>query len=205
MPNAKQTKAKQRGMAERAQEILGRVFPNVPEQCLWHRSRNKGYCTLPRTLPLAMQAIDARSKGHPAGHTLFCLWVRSPDNPLVTIENPTIFAAEAGFSGRRATDTWRRRMKQLASLNFIKHEPGPSGEFHYVLLLNPNVAVEEMSKKGLVQKNLYNHFIERLSEIGGLQDIKEIEKLCINAQNNEQQDRVTPTVNPDCFNQKAEA
>ena len=128
-------------MSERAQQQLELHFPDCPSAWLWRRKTNDGFTTLPRTLPLVMQAIDNQSKGQPAGHTLFCLWARSPDNPLLIIENPATFASEAGFDGERAVDTWRRRMKRLHALNFILPKRGPSGDFHYVLLLNPKISI----------------------------------------------------------------
>lgn len=129
---------------------------------------------MPRTLPLAMQAIDDQTKGQPAGHTLFCLWARSPDHALVTIENPATFASEAGFVGARAVDTWRRRMKQLRELWFIQTKPGPSGEFHYVLLINPNAAMEWLRNQKRIQEGLYARFIDRLGEIGALGEIEAV-------------------------------
>lgn len=130
---------------------------------------------MPRTLPLVMQAIDAASKGHPAGHTLFCLWARSPDHPLLVIENPTTFAAEAGFSGERLVDTWRRRMKRLQELHFIDVKKGDAGDFNYVLLLNPNVAMEHMHQQGLVQTNLYSRFLIRATDMGAYSEIANIQ------------------------------
>jgi len=135
---------------------------------------NDGYTTVPRTLPIAMQAIDMQSKGQPAGHVLFCLWARSPDHPVITIENPSTFAAEAGFLGERAVDTWRRRMKKLRELNFIQAKPGASGEFHYVLLVNPNAALEWMKSSGLIQEGLYGRFIDRLIEVGAFGEIEAV-------------------------------
>lgn len=130
MANGVQAKARRLKMAERAQQMLDLHFPGS-DLWLWRRKTNDGFTTIPRTMPIVMQAIDALSKGQPAGHVLFCLWARSPDHPLVTIENPAIFASEAGFSGERAVDTWRKRMKQLRDLWFIVTKPGASGEFHY--------------------------------------------------------------------------
>lgn len=121
-----------------------------------------------------MQAIDDQSKGQPAGHTLFCLWARSPDHPLVIIENPATFAAEAGFSGERAVDTWRRRMKRLQELKFISAKKGPAGDFSYVLLQNPNVALEWMRQTGLVQDELYGRFLVRVTDVGGLGEVEAI-------------------------------
>lgn len=177
MLNIKQAKAKRMGMAERAQQIMELHFPGFPAQWLWRRSSNHGFSTIPRTLPIAMQAIDDQSKGHPAGHTLFCLWARSPDHPVVTIENPATFAGEAGFSGERAVDTWRRRMKKLRELNFIATKEGTSGEFHYVLLLNPNVAIKWMHGHKLIQDGLYGRFLERAADIGAYSDIEAIQLL----------------------------
>lgn len=174
MANGKQATAKRMKMAERAQQQMDIHFPGAPRVFLWHRKTNDGYTTLPRTLPIAMQAIDAQTKGQPAGHTLFCLWARSPDHTLVTIENPMTFACEAGFVGERAVDTWRKRMKKLRELFFIATKPGPSGEFHYVLLINPNVALERLRASGLVQDGLYARFIDRVTDIGAFGEIEAI-------------------------------
>ena len=174
MASRRQSSKKRLNMAERAEQMMALHFKDVSSAWLWLRQSNDGYSTLPRTLPLAMQAIDDQSKGQPAGHTLFCLWMRAPDHPVLTIENPIIFASEAGFAGERAVDTWRRRMKRLLELSFISARPGASGDFHYVLLRNPNAAMEQMHKNGLLQEALYSRFIERLADIGAHGEIDAI-------------------------------
>jgi len=172
MANAKQSAKRRLTMAERAQQLMEVHFPNIPDALKWTRKTHDGFSTIPRTLPIAMQIIDADSKGQPAGHVLFCLWARMPDHPVIMIENPSTYAAEAGFLGERAVDTWRRRMKKLRELNFIMTKPGASGEFHYVMLTNPNAAVEWMRELGKVQDGLYGRFIDRLPEIGAYGDIE---------------------------------
>lgn len=174
MVNLKQVGAKRLKMSERAQQQLELHFPGWASSWLWNRKENDGYTTLPRTLPYVMQAVDDQSKGQPAGHTLFCLWARSPDHPLVIIENPATFAAEAGFSGERAVDTWRRRMKRLASLQLIAAKKGPAGDFSYVLLQNPNVAMEWMRQWSLVRDELYGRFLTRVTDVGGFREIEAI-------------------------------
>lgn len=151
-------------------------FPDYSEELLWKRSRNHGYSTIPRTLPLAMQAIDAQSKGQPAGHVLLCLWIRAPDHPLLTIDAPAAFAAEAGFEGERAVDTWRRRMRTLRDLGFIEAKEGSSGAFHYVLLLNPNLGVEKLHRQTKTQTAFYGRFRDRLIDIGAERDIKDYDE-----------------------------
>lgn len=170
MANSKQSQSRRLKMAERAQQQLDLHFPQVPFTLVWRRKSNDGFTTVPRTLPIVMQAIDDTSKGAPAGHSLFCLWSRAPDNPLVIVENPATFAAEAGFTGERLVDTWRKRMKKLRDLGFILTKRGPSGEFHFILLLNPNIAVELMRGKNLVQDGLYGRFLERVAEVGAAGD-----------------------------------
>lgn len=172
MANAKQSAKRRLTMSERAQQLMLVHFPEIPEAWKWTRKTHDGFSTVPRTLPIAMQIIDAQSKGQPAGHVLFCLWARMPDHPVITIESPSTFAAEAGFLGERAVDTWRRRMKKLRELSFIITKPGPSGEFHYVMLTNPNAAVEWMRRNNKVQDGLYGRFIDRLPEIGAFSDIE---------------------------------
>ncbi|MCY1292417.1 hypothetical protein D9M69_415740 [compost metagenome] len=174
MANAKQSAKRRLTMAERAQQLMLVHFPETPEAWKWTRKTHDGFSTIPRTLPIAMQIIDSESKGQPAGHVLFCLWARMPDHPVITIENPSTFAAEAGFLGERAVDTWRRRMKKLRELQFIITKPGASGEFHYVMLTNPNAAVEWMRHNSKVQDGLYGRFIDRLPEIGAYSDIEAI-------------------------------
>mgnify|MGYP003377855590 CR=1 FL=1 len=174
MANGRQAAAKRLSMAERAQQMLDLHFPGADARYMWHRKVNDGFSTIPRTLPIVMQAVDAVSKGKPPGHVLFCLWSRSPDNPLIMIENPSTFAAEAGFNGERAVDTWRKRMKRLRELSMIMTKPGASGEFHYVLLINPNTGVEWMRSHGMVQDGLYGRFIDRMAEVGAIGEIEGI-------------------------------
>lgn len=172
--NVKQIEARRSGMAERAAALMELHFPTVPDAWIWRRKKTAGFATVPRTMPIIMEAIDNQSKGQPSGHTLFCLWTRAPDGPLVVIENPATFAGEAGFTGARAVDTWRRRMKWLRDHSFIATKPGPSGDFHYVLLLNPNAAVEWMRSHQKVQDELYGRFMDRLAFVGASKEIDAI-------------------------------
>lgn len=175
MANGKQATAKRMKMADRARQQKELHFPAIHEDWLWHRNRNDGYISVPRTLPLVMEIIDTLTKGQPAGQVLLSLWCRAPDHALVTIESPAVFATEAGFSGERAVDTWRRRMKQLAELGFIVPKTGAAGEFHYVLLLNPHWAVEvRRSRVNDIPESMYGRLIERLMDIGAFGEIEAI-------------------------------
>lgn len=179
MATQKQSRRRRLNMTERAEEQMKIQFPDYSEELLWKRSRNHGYSTIPRTLPLAMQAIDAQSKGQPAGHVLLCLWIRAPDHPLLTIDAPAAFATEAGFEGERAVDTWRRRMRTLRNLGFIEAKEGSTGDFHYVLLLNPNIGIEKLHRQGKAQTAFYGRFRDRLIDIGAHRDIKDYDEYLV--------------------------
>jgi len=172
MANNKKNPTVRLTMAQRAEKQREVLFPDTSPDWLWHRTSHDGFITIPRTLPIVMEAIDSLSKGQPAGQTLLALWCRSPDHPVVTIENPATFASEAGFGGERAIDTWRRRMKSLRDLGFIKTKSGPSGDFHNVLLLNPNIVIEQLRAKGQIQDGLYARFQQRMLEIGTYGEIE---------------------------------
>lgn len=178
MATQRQSRKRRLNMAERAKQQMEIQFPDYPDELLWHRTLNDGYSTIPRTLPLAMQVIDSQSKGQPAGHTLLCLWIRAPDYPFLTIEAPATFAAETGFDGERAVDTWRRRMRTLRDLGFIEAKRGPTGDFHYVLLLNPNVGIEKLRRANKVRDVLYGRFRDRLIDIGAQNDITGYDDYC---------------------------
>jgi hypothetical protein len=172
--NVKQVRAKRLNMAERAEQQMQLLFSDIHTAWIWKRKINHGYTTIPRTMPLVMQVIDNLTKGSPAGHTLLCLWMRAPDHPMLVIENPSTFAAEAGFVGQRAVDTWRKRMKHLAELQFIRAKKGPSGDYHYVLLLNPNAIVALLNRQQKVQTELYGRFITRVDEVGATSELDPI-------------------------------
>lgn len=62
-------------------------------------------------------------------------------------------------------------MRALRDLGFIEAKKGPTGDFHYVLLLNPNVGIEKLRRADKVQTVLYGRFRDRLIDIGAQDDI----------------------------------
>ncbi|WP_417471841.1 hypothetical protein [Luteimonas mephitis] len=174
MANSKQATARRVKMAERARQQKELHFPEVHEDWLWHRTRHDGFISLPRTMPLVMEAVDALSNGHAAGKTLLTLWCRAPDHALVTIESPAVFAAEAGFTGQRAVDSWRRRMRKLVEIGFIVAKSGAAGDFHYILLKNPHWVMEWLHHAGQVPMSIYGRFLERAMEVGAFGEIETV-------------------------------
>ena len=167
-----------RNMRDRAikqAQILDKKFFEEYSDFIWDRVKHPGYVAIPRILPLAMQAIDNQTKGNPAGHVYFCLWARSPDYSLITIDSPHTFAIEAGFSGERAVDTWKSRIKSLEELSFIKTFPGSFGELSYIVLYDPVTVLAYLWSLEKIQKDLYLRIHSRAMEIGALESIEKFE------------------------------
>ena len=167
-------KPKKLTRSQRRTQKMKEQFPELTGAMLWSRGKHDGFTTVPRTMPLIMKIIDAKSeKGHPAGHTLLCLWTRAMDHPYLVIDKPRIFASEAGLIGERAESSWRKRMSSLVRLGFILAREGASGPYHHVVLLNPHVVATRLNDLGQVQKTTWDFFKDRAEEVGALPEIME--------------------------------
>ncbi|MDO1762416.1 hypothetical protein Q2336_25140, partial [Escherichia coli] len=57
------------------------------------------------------------------------------------------------------------RMRKLRDLGFITTKPGTSGEFQYVILLNPLTVIKELYE-GKEKDERYNALVGRMQEVG---------------------------------------
>jgi hypothetical protein len=162
--NTVQKKKRKAKMQIKAEKLRKECWPNIKDEDLWDRLRNDGFTTMPRTMALIMEVIDSLSKNKPAGQAYFVLWCHVFYESFVTIENPLVFASETGFSGERALTTWKGRMKILQDLGFIDAKNGASGDFHYVLILNPHIVIQKL--KGQIQESLFRQIYNRALDIG---------------------------------------
>lgn len=138
------------------------------EPLLWHRKANKGFATIPKTMPIILQIMDDLSKGKPVSSTYLGLWSDTWDNSMVNVSKHQEMAHAAGFTGQRATYTWGARMQILHNLRFIDIKPGKSGSISHVLIWNPHLAIRwhhEQKTLGLVEAN-FNALLERAVDIG---------------------------------------
>ena len=169
--NVKQRTLKAKKMNQKRLELRNQLWPEIEQIPLWDRNKEVGFVTLPRTLQLMMIIMDEMSNGKPVSKTFFALWCHIFDESFITIESPFNFAFESGFTGQRALNMWRERMKILSEMGFIKSKPGASGEFHYILVLDPNVTIKKHKEDNtqfgkFINDQTYNAFIERSINIG---------------------------------------
>jgi hypothetical protein len=135
---------------------------------LWHRKANKGFATIPKTMPIILQIMDGLSNGKPLATTYLGLWCSTWDNSMVNVSKPDEMAYAAGFTGQRATYTWQGRINLLKDLKFIDVKPGKSGAISHILLWNPHYIIrwhQGQKTPGLVEAN-FNALLERALEIG---------------------------------------
>ncbi|MFJ1259031.1 hypothetical protein [Cupriavidus sp. CuC1] len=155
-----------RKAGEKRKYLRDHMWPDVPESKLWLRSKRVGFTTLPRTMPLISRILNLLSeKGFPLSDTYLTLWCWVFDEAFIEIRNPREFAFESGFGGPRAEATWKGRMKRLEDLGFIRSRSGPSGEFAYVLLLNPIQVIDGIYKTR-PHDHYYDTLLSRLVQVG---------------------------------------
>jgi hypothetical protein len=143
------------------------LWPGI-EAILWNRKENKGFTTIPKTMPLVLKIMDEMSNGKPVSPTYLGLWCATWDNSFVNITKANEMAHAAGFSGQRAEYTWAARMKILKQLLFIDIKPGKTGPISYVIIPNPHKIIQYHHDKktpGLLEAS-YNMLIDRALDIG---------------------------------------
>jgi|SRR5882724_4872558 len=135
---------------------------------LWHRSANKGFATIPKTMPLILRIMDDLSNGKPLSSTYLALWCDTWDNSMVNLSKPQEMAHAAGFTGQRSVYTWRTRMLLLKKLFFIDIKPGKSGDISHVLIWNPHriIRIHEQQKTPGLVEGTFNALLERAVDIG---------------------------------------
>ncbi|HET6159541.1 MAG TPA: hypothetical protein VFE34_14445 [Dongiaceae bacterium] len=154
------------GIAKRQLALRNQLWPGAEDR-LWHRSTNKGFATIPKTMPVILKVMDGMSKGQPVSSTYLALWCATWDNSFVSLK-PRDLAFAAGFSGQRGERTWATRMRLLKGLGFIDIKPGKGGEFGYALIFNPHRVIREhyeAKTPGLVAGD-YTALVELAIDVG---------------------------------------
>lgn len=162
--NRKQSEARANKMESRALAMRAELWPDVPEENFWDRKKAAGFTTMPRTVAYVMNIIDTLTKGQPAGMTYLTIWCRMSIPGMVGLASEKQMAFEAGFTGERAVDTWRKRMRHLKQLGFIDYKQGTDHEFQWVLVFNPHHVIQRLGTK--VQERYRAAWRERAIEIG---------------------------------------
>lgn len=165
--NKKQATTRQSKINAKKISLRNQLWKDITEADLWNRNTHDGYTTIPRTMPIILQIMDALAdKGKPVSTTYLSLWFRVFDESFIEIKGCEELAFDSGFTGQRATTTWKQRMKKLEELGFINIKPGASGEFNYVLIYNPHKIIKNFYENELISETKYNALYSRAQDIG---------------------------------------
>lgn len=155
-------------IAKRQLALRDQLWPEQ-QYFLWNRRENKGFATIPKTLPLILNIMDDMTKGAPISSTYLALWCATWDNSYVPITKPTEMSIIAGFGGQRGEHTWAGRMKKLQELHFISIKPGKSGPMSHVVIWNPHTIIRyhhDVAKTPGLTEASFTGLLERAMEIG---------------------------------------
>jgi hypothetical protein len=152
---------------QRRQQHRTNLFGDVPDDQLWSNSL-KGWCWMPRTMPLILLAIRGMSKGSSAADTYLALWCNSFSGSIVEMKDRAGMIAAAGYTGATAERTWKERMLKLAELGFIKIAPGKHGDISCVLILNPHLVLKRHKEKRTpgFDERIFNCILEGTADYG---------------------------------------
>ena len=160
--------AKKNAMRAKYLARRSQLWPALNPDQLWNRKKREGFTTIPRPLPIITRILDELSKNAPVGNTYLELWCRAHDEYVVDLKSADELAFHSGFTGERATTTWRARMRKLAELGFIDIQPGASSEFGFALIYDPYQVIKAIRAKSphAISQRSYNALVARCTEIG---------------------------------------
>jgi len=165
----KAKKVGRRSLSKRRENLIKELWGDeLPLLKIWNRKEHDGFTTIPRTLNYINRIIDNLSGvGSPVSQTYLSLWCRVFDEGFVEIRDKDSLAFESGFTGQRAVTTWLGRMKKLRDLGLISTRPGTSGEFHYVIMINPLYVIKtHYESVGNAKDERFNALFSRMQEVG---------------------------------------
>jgi hypothetical protein len=165
--NARQAVVRAKKINRKYLNMRAELWPDVDDEMLWNRKENDGFITIPRAMPYILYIMDTMTVGKPISSVYFSLWCRVYDQSFIIINDTNVMALEAGFATQRGLTAWNSRMKLLVELGFIDAKAGASGNYHYVLLLNPYKVLRKHYDQNKIPKNAYyNALVERVTSIG---------------------------------------
>ena len=140
------------------------------EPKLWHRSKEDGWSTIPRTIPLVLILIDLLKPGVDASRVYLELWCRQFDDSFVPIDDEEGLAYACGYMAPgRNIRSLRERLDLLSKLGLIEIKPNGSKKYGYALLLNPHQVAKKIRDENTgpeIQDKWWGAFVKRVIEIG---------------------------------------
>ena len=153
-----------KGVADqRRDKLRERHWPKeIPWRGAGDPSKEKGWFSAPRTLPLVLSVMKDkginRSKGD-IGRVYVELLSRQRGQGVVEMEAPDIHAYACGFRGDRGERTWTELMGVLEKAGFIKTKSGNGRHFNTVLIVHPTIVIKRLEDR--IPEDLLNTYHNR--------------------------------------------
>lgn len=152
--------------AAKREQLRESLWPNA-DALVWDRKREKGFCTVPRTLPLILSLIKDLTPKLDSSRVYLDLWCRAFDEGLIEVRDEEALAYASGYeSPGRNVRTWRERIEALQELGFIKTKPAGSRKYGHVLLIHPHRVVQDLRARGQVPDKWWGAYVQRATEVG---------------------------------------
>ncbi len=154
--------------ATRRLQLRDTLWPGM-EGYLWHRTKEDGWSTIPRTLPLIMTLIDLLKPDWDASRVYLELWCRQMDDSFVQIDDEEALAYSCSYlTPTRNVRSLRERLKLLEELGFIEVKPNGSKKYGYILLLHPHRVAKKIheEKSSPEIERWYGAWAKRALEVG---------------------------------------
>lgn len=146
MPVARLTRRPTRAEMRR-RDFLAELWPDA-SAFTWHRGRETGFTTVPRTLSMIGALIKLLTDRADASRVYFDLWLRAHDEALIEVVDEAEFALSCGYAlGTRHVRTWQERVHHLQRLGFIAVRPKPSRSIGFIFLIHPHAAVMRLKEQ----------------------------------------------------------
>ena len=152
------------GALQKVREIKKRYWkgagPGWGDADLSGKSLEKGFFNAPRTLPLVLAVLAQKdvSGNQDPGAVYIELLSRHKYEGIVEIGNEGDHAFNAGYTGNRATRTWRERMRILEKTGFIKVMKRANQEFGWVFLVHPAVVLQHLRAQGRMSTEFWDAY-----------------------------------------------
>lgn len=119
---------------------------------VWQGPDETGYFCAPRTLPLFLSVMQQKaiSGSQDPAPVYVELMSRNMGEGIIVMVTEDEHAYASGYTGNRATRTWRDRMKILEERGFIKIKSKGGLKYGYVLLFHPTIVVQKLKEDGKI-------------------------------------------------------
>ncbi len=170
---ARQQSQKSRRIEAKSLALRQELWPALSKDQVWSRKTFNGWTTVPRVLPLTMHLIGLLhkggtgdgAKGNPS-RVYLDLWLRLNDESYLEVTDESEYAYSAGYTGTRATRTWREHVLKLRELGFILIAPRGNRDIGYIFIVNPYFVAEQKKKANELPDSWWTAFVARVQKTG---------------------------------------